>query len=90
MKVTLRKQPYHFTLKSDLQTDEVLIVHFMGKVTRVFSMNCIIRGLCKLRQRANESTSVKQTTFPTWGGATYYSLAINTIMFSVTLRYNHI
>ena len=65
MKVTLRKQPYLYTLKSDLQTDEVLIVHFMGYVTRVFSMNCIIRGLCKLRQRANESTSVEQTTFPT-------------------------
>ena len=52
----------------------LLLAYFMWKVTDVVSLNCTIRGLCKLRQRVNESTYVEQTTFSTWGDATDYSL----------------
>ena len=56
------------------------------KVTHVVSPNCIIRRLCKLRHSANESTSVEQNTFPTWGDATENSFAINNNMYTVTQR----
>ena len=43
--------------------------------------------MCKLRHSANESTSVEQNTFPTWGDATENSFAINNNMYIVTQRY---